>query len=168
LFACDQPRSFSPATVAIVNPASGRAISAEELPAAFQELDRRVERRETSESDPGAGQAANAVASGATTVVACGGDGTVRACLAPLADTDTVLGAVALGTGAVLSKRSSTEWASVLWRLVRGHPLRGAHQRVSVDSGKDLTRRPRDARALLRHPVRSGDAKLAPLGSAKS
>lgn len=90
-------------TVAIVNPASGSAISAEALRTAFEELGRRVEWRETTEGDPGAGQAADAVASGATTVVACGGDGTVRACLAPLAGTDTVLGVVALGTGNLLA-----------------------------------------------------------------
>ena len=90
-------------TVAIVNPSSGGAISAEKLRTAFEELGRRVEWRETSEADPGAGQVANAVASGATTVVACGGDGTVRACLAPLAGTDTVLGVVALGTGNLLA-----------------------------------------------------------------
>ncbi len=90
-------------TVAIVNPASGSAVSAKDLRAAFNDLGRPVEWRETTEADPGAGQAANAVASGATTVVACGGDGTVRACLAPLAGTDTVLGVVALGTGNLLA-----------------------------------------------------------------
>ena len=90
-------------TVAVVNPASGSAISEEVLRAAFDELGRPVEWRRTTEDDPGAGQAADAVASGATTVVACGGDGTVRACLAPLAGTDTVLGIVPLGTGNLLA-----------------------------------------------------------------
>jgi diacylglycerol kinase (ATP) len=91
------------AIVAIVNPASGGAISAEKLRIAFEALGRRVEWWETSETDTGAGQVANAVAAGATTVVACGGDGTVRACLAPLAGTDTVLGVVPLGTGNLLA-----------------------------------------------------------------
>ena len=90
-------------TVAVVNPASGSAISEEELRTAFDELGRPVEWRRTTEDDPGAGHAADAVASGATTVVACGGDGTVRACLAPLAGTDTVLGIVPLGTGNLLA-----------------------------------------------------------------
>ena len=90
-------------TVAVVNPASGSAVSEEELRTAFDELGRPVEWRKTTEDDPGAGHAADAVASGATTVVACGGDGTVRACLAPLAGTATVLGIVPLGTGNLLA-----------------------------------------------------------------
>ena len=90
-------------TVAVVNPASGSAVSEKDLRTAFDELGRPLEWRNTTEDDPGAGQAADAVASGATTVVACGGDGTVRACLAPLAGSDTVLGIVPLGTGNLLA-----------------------------------------------------------------
>lgn len=86
--------------VAIWNPVSGGAPDESELRAALGDD---VELVETTEDDPGTGQTENAVADGADTVVACGGDGTVRACLAPLAGTDTALGIVPLGTGNLLA-----------------------------------------------------------------
>lgn len=86
--------------VAIWNPASGSAPDEGELRAA---LGPHVELVATTEEDPGPGQTKDAVDSGADIVVACGGDGTVRACLAPLANTDTALGIVPLGTGNLLA-----------------------------------------------------------------
>ncbi|NNF54973.1 MAG: YegS/Rv2252/BmrU family lipid kinase [Acidimicrobiales bacterium] len=90
--------------VAIWNPASGSAPDEDELKAA---LGADTELVETSPQDPGAGQAAKAVANGATVVIACGGDGTVRSCLEGLTDSDTSLGIVPLGTGNLLAHNLS-------------------------------------------------------------
>lgn len=87
-------------TVAIWNPASGGAVDEADLRAALGDG---IDLRETTEDDPGGGQTERAVAEGADLVVACGGDGTVRACLAALADTDTALAIVPLGTGNLLA-----------------------------------------------------------------
>lgn len=87
-------------TVAIWNPASGGAADEADLRAALGDG---VELRETTEDDPGQGQTERAVADGADLVVACGGDGTVRACLDALAGTDTALAIVPLGTGNLLA-----------------------------------------------------------------
>lgn len=92
--------------VAIWNPASGSAPDEAELQHA---LGADVELVETTEDDPGAGQTHAAVDAGASIVVACGGDGTVRACLAPLAGTNTSLGIVPLGTGNLLASNLSIE-----------------------------------------------------------
>jgi len=92
--------------VAIWNPASGSAPDESDLRAALGDD---VELVETTEDDPGAGQTEDAVANGASIVVACGGDGTVRACLAPLAGTETSLGIVPLGTGNLLASNLSIE-----------------------------------------------------------
>lgn len=86
--------------VAIWNPASGSAPDESKLRDA---LGGDVELVETTADDPGTGQAARAVAAGAAIVVACGGDGTVRACLDPLAGSDTALAIVPLGTGNLLA-----------------------------------------------------------------
>ena len=86
--------------VAIWNPASGSAPDESALQEALGEGVRLVE---TTEADPGPGQTRDAVDSGARIVVACGGDGTVRACLAPLAGSDTALAIVPLGTGNLLA-----------------------------------------------------------------
>lgn len=88
------------AIVAIWNPASGSAPEEDELAAA---LGPNVDLIETTEDDPGTGQTQKAVDAGANIVVACGGDGTVRACLAPLANSNTALGIVPLGTGNLLA-----------------------------------------------------------------
>ena len=92
--------------VAIWNPASGSAPDESKLREALGDD---VELVETTEDDPGEGQAEAAVERGATIVVACGGDGTVRACLAPLAGTDTSLGIVPLGTGNLLASNLSID-----------------------------------------------------------
>jgi YegS/Rv2252/BmrU family lipid kinase len=90
-----------PRTVVISNPTSGSATDDDELRAAFAGHD--VTWSPTTEQDPGTGQAAQAVADGASTVIACGGDGTVRSVLESVAGSDATLGVVPLGTGNLLA-----------------------------------------------------------------
>ncbi len=59
---------------------------------------------ETTADDPGASQAREALAAGAGTVIAAGGDGTVRAVAEALLGTDTPMGIVPLGTGNLFAR----------------------------------------------------------------
>ena len=87
--------------VAIFNPASGSASRESKLVELFGAND--VTMVPTTKDDPGIGQAAAAVRDGASTVIACGGDGTVRAVVQSLAGTAAVLGIVPEGTGNLLA-----------------------------------------------------------------
>lgn len=87
----------------IANSASGSSVDEADLRAAWDDMDVETEWMPTTEQSPGTEQGARAAASGVDTVVACGGDGTVRAVLEGVAGTSTSLGVVPLGTGNLLA-----------------------------------------------------------------
>ncbi len=86
--------------VAVFNPASGGALDEEWL---RKILGPDVELVPTTEDDPGVGQARSAAEAGTGTIVACGGDGTVRACIEGMVDSSTSLAIIPTGTGNLLA-----------------------------------------------------------------
>lgn len=93
------------AVTVIYNPESGSATSVDDLRAAFDEHagGRELRWSPTTEDDPGPGQAREAIEQGSDTVIACGGDGTVRAVAEAMAGSTVTLGVVPLGTGNLLA-----------------------------------------------------------------
>jgi YegS/Rv2252/BmrU family lipid kinase len=90
----------------IYNPRSGSATDVEELRKAFATYEdaHKIRWAPTTADDPGPGQAREAIERGSETVIACGGDGTVRAVAETLAGTSAALGVVPLGTGNLLAE----------------------------------------------------------------
>lgn len=106
------PKAVTPGKIVVIsNPESGNSTDPDDLRAAFEELPSGtdVSWSPTTEDDPGTGQAARAVESGAETVVACGGDGTVRAVMESVAGSAATLGVVPLGTGNLLAANLELE-----------------------------------------------------------
>ncbi|MFF3304740.1 diacylglycerol kinase family protein [Streptomyces sp. NPDC001741] len=104
--AAEAPQAGAPGrTVVVFNPTvtdeSGRAALSEVLE---RHGHRAAEFLPTTADDPGAGQAAGAVRAGASLVVVCGGDGTVRAVSEALAGTGVPLAVVPCGTGNLLAR----------------------------------------------------------------
>lgn len=80
----------------------------------------------TTEDDPGVGQARRAVELGADVVVACGGDGTVRAVATALTHTDAALAIIPLGTGNLFARNLNvpiTDPAAALRLALEGEDI---------------------------------------------
>ncbi len=94
------------AVTIVHNPASGNAPDEDEIRSAFEHHQRghRFTFSATSEDDPGQGQTRRAIEAGADVVIACGGDGTVRAVAQALAGSGIPLGVIPFGTGNLLAK----------------------------------------------------------------
>jgi diacylglycerol kinase family enzyme/membrane-associated phospholipid phosphatase len=91
--------------VVIVNPLSTGPADRDRLRLVLERHGRTAPRfAETTAEDPGGGLAAQAVAEGASLVVVCGGDGTVRAVAEALAGTGVPLAVAPHGTGNLLAR----------------------------------------------------------------
>jgi diacylglycerol kinase (ATP) len=94
---------------------------------------------ETTVDDPGTGQAQTAVDKGADVVLACGGDGTVRAVAQALAGTGVAMGLVPQGTGNLLAKTLGTplELVPAVRLALTGDDRPIDVGRVRVDGGEE-------------------------------
>ena len=94
---------------------------------------------ETTVDDPGTGQAHEAIERGADVVLACGGDGTVRAVAEALAGTGVAMGLVPAGTGNLLARTIGTpqEVAAATRVALAGDDRKIDVGRVRVDDEPD-------------------------------
>lgn len=91
-------------SVAVVANPVGAEEQSQDLRQALADLKVDAAWFETTEDDPGVGQTQRCIDDGADIVIACGGDGTVRACIESAAGTDTALAVVPAGTGNLLAR----------------------------------------------------------------
>ncbi|MDQ2836607.1 MAG: diacylglycerol kinase [Actinomycetota bacterium] len=88
----------------VANPVKVADLAALEAAVAEHLAGAQVRWWQTTEDDPGAGQARAAVAAGAELVLVCGGDGTVASCAGVLAGTGVAMAIVPSGTGNLLAR----------------------------------------------------------------
>lgn len=86
--------------------------------------------RSTSEEDPGRGQTEAAVETGSELIIACGGDGTVRACAEGLLETAVPLAIIPAGTGNLLARNLEIpmDFSAALDTALNG-------ERLAIDTG---------------------------------
>lgn len=95
---------------------------------------------ETTQEDPGGGQAREALEAGVDVVIAAGGDGTVRCVAEVLAGKDTPMGLVPLGTGNLLARNLGIDVADALnagQGILTGSETAIDVIRAVVDHGKE-------------------------------
>jgi diacylglycerol kinase family enzyme len=115
---------------------------------------------ETTEDDPGTGQARDAVKQGATVVIAAGGDGTVRAAAEGLQGSDVPLSLLPAGTGNLLARNMEltlTDMPGSVLTAFTGHDRR-------IDLGVVEVERADGSRETKAFVVMAGiglDAKMA-------
>ncbi|MFB8209047.1 diacylglycerol kinase family protein [Streptomyces sp. NPDC056010] len=103
--AAERAERIAGRTVVVVNPTVTDEEQRETLRLVLEQHGRHAaEFVETTADDPGGGQAAAAVREGASLVVVCGGDGTIRAAADRLAGTGVPLAVVPCGTGNLLAR----------------------------------------------------------------
>ncbi|MGQ4489805.1 phosphatase PAP2 family protein [Streptomyces sp. 372A] len=103
--AAERARQVAGRTVVVVNPTVTDEVQRETLRLVLEQHGHHAaEFVDTTADDPGGGQAAAAVRAGASLVVVCGGDGTIRAAADRLAGTGVPLAVVPCGTGNLLAR----------------------------------------------------------------
>lgn len=90
--------------VAVVFKPDKDSSKVEELASSLADREATVSWFETTEEDPGRGQARGASEEGAEVLIVCGGDGTVRECAQGLVGTDVPIAVMPAGTGNLLAR----------------------------------------------------------------